>query len=90
MSIVDTIMYCSEPTKERVERTIISITAIEIPIPLASVCYSCYEFIARRIRGVTMSPHYFLIPQAQDDLQQWIAATDTLGAICCSHNVASS
>jgi len=37
-----------------------------------------------------MSPHYFPISKAQDDLQRWIPATDTLGAIYCSHNAASS
>jgi len=35
-----------------------------------------------------MSPHYFPISQAQYDLQQWIAATYTLGPICCSRNAA--
>jgi len=32
-----------------------------------------------------MSPHYFPISQAQDDLHNWIAANDTLGPISCSH-----
>jgi len=55
---------------------------------LDSLFYSCYEFIVRPICGVIMSPHYFPISQAQDDLQQWIAATNKLGPISCSHNAA--
>jgi len=35
------------------------------------------------------SLHYFPLSQAHDDFQRGIPATDTLGAICCSHNVAS-
>jgi len=33
-----------------------------------------------------MSPHYFSISQAQDDLHNWIPASDTLGPISCSHS----
>jgi len=40
--------------------------------------------------GLITSTHYFHISQAQDDLQWWILLTDRLGAICCSHNAASS
>ena len=35
------------------------------------------------------TPHYFPLSQAQDDLQRGIPVTNTLGAICCSHNAAS-
>jgi len=37
--------------------------------------------MVRPIVDIIMSPHYFPISQAQDDLQQCIAATDTLGPI---------
>jgi len=43
---------------------------------LDSLFNSCYKFIVRPICGVIMSPHYFPISQAQDDLQQWIAAIE--------------
>jgi len=33
------------------------------------------------ICDVIISSHYFLISQAQDDLQQWIAAIDMLGSL---------
>jgi len=38
-----------------------------------------------------MSTHYFPISLVQgSDLQRWVAATDTLGGICCNHTAASS
>jgi len=59
------------------------------PSRLCSLFYCCYELNDRPICGVIISPHYVRISQAQDDLQWWISATDTLGAICCSNNAVS-
>ena len=46
--------------------------------------FGCYKFIVRPVCGVFTSP--LLIPHFTNSLQQWIAVTDTLGSICCSHN----
>jgi len=73
-------MRCPESTKVRVEPTTLGITAIEIPHS-CRFFFSCYEFIVMPICGVITSPHLFFLSQAQDDLQQWIGATDRLGPI---------
>jgi len=69
MNVAATIMHRLEPTKERVERTALGITTIVFPHSTRFTLYICYEFIIKPIFGVIMSPHYFPISQAQDDLQ---------------------
>jgi len=68
------------------EPTTLGISAIEIPHSTRSLIYRCYVFIVRPICGGIMSPHYFSISQAHDDLQQRIAAINTLGPMSCSYN----
>jgi len=63
------------------EPTTFGITAIDIPIRLDSLFYSCYEFIVRPICGVIMSPHYFPTSQALDDLQQWCSSYPLYNAL---------
>jgi len=50
-----------QPTKERVEPTILSTKAIEIrlPILLGSLFYCCYEF--HDICGVITSPYWLIL-----------------------------
>ena len=56
-----------------------------LPPSFRPCLYHCfYKFNVTCVR--ITRPHYFPLSQAQDDLQRWIPATETLGAICCSHN----
>jgi len=61
MSVAATIMCWPEPTKERVERTTLGITAIEIPqsTRFTLLWASCYEFIVRPICVINTSSLYF-------------------------------
>jgi len=49
MSVAAINMHRPEPTKGRVERTTLGITAINIPIRPGSLFCCCYKFIIRPI-----------------------------------------
>jgi len=78
VGVATTIMHHSEPIKERAEPTTLGITAIKIPNSTSFILLLMLRLNVRPIRGVFTSPHHFPISQAQDDLQWWIAATETL------------
>jgi len=89
MSVAALIVRRPEPTKERVERTTLGITAIELPHLNRFTLLLLLRIQRWAYMCVIMSPLYFPISQDQDDLQQWIVATDMLAPICCSHDAAS-